>query len=1564
VDQDLGYLYAPPKISAALPVRTHAQTLPFSDLSWENFERLCVRLAETESQVEHVQRYGTAGQAQAGIDIYVRRSSDDYWVYQCRRVQNFTPTGLKKVASDFLEGEWASRASRLILCTSADLTSTKLAETAEGQHTRLQKDGKTFLTLDVHGLSRMLKDQPKLVLDFFDRAWLLAFCPDVCDALATRLGAVEVDNLRRQLRDLYANVFARQDAAVLLGLTSESDRPFVAQDITERRELTFGTGRALDRSGEPESATNSDRGEERDVEKRMPLEAWLTGARAHVLSADAGSGKSSLLRYLAVDLLSDAPKLTSTITRWRDHVPVWLPFGFWVKRIERDESCSLAKAMRDWLASYSEERCWPLVERALQDERLLLMVDGLDEWVDVNAATTAFRRLAVFVEQRGTPLLATTRPAALAQIGPLPAGWREGSLAGLTPDQQHELVIALDSECVDEFLQAVTRSSSLIRLARTPLLLVLLLSLYRSDEALPRDRFNAYRRSLEYLVREHPKRREGAPAGGPLDDQEMIGALGALAYHMQRSGAAVIEIGNAEAAVVAHLEHPRGGPGLERPEARRLGREAVADAHGRLGVVVPTGAESVAFLHRSFQEHLAAVHLTNLPANDLLPLIVERAPEPTWREVVLNALSLIGIGDAGDALLGAITDDRSIFQLAAMQPLLAEIYASGLTRPARLDELGRQVRDTIETTPRSAMREQTLTRLLETGKLDARDEAAIETWLPSLIDDRARVLNEMAKWPVDEQVLRTVWRALFDEDTETCRAAARCYLEVHEDRERAHGELLELLQRPIDPQTRAAALEVVASSDPENSGLGRLMAHARSSTDGNLRAVAHKWRIDCGEHNRDDLEDLLSLAGRLTNIDYGRKPDLFGLIMRGWPGDPKVKEISLSSVRDRQGPVPIEQDGALWLLLQGFPDDADVINYCVEQIDHADYPFLMSHFDSWRLLAENFRDEPRLVEAIDRWIPKQEYREVEISCAARVGRTDTAKSYMVAKIIDSSFPHWYAGALLDEWGMEDADVASALVAAACGESGLAGRIAYEIPRILEHRNDAITRLKELLSDAVNPRPELALMALGELDAIDDLTVEAALTRGEQDGTHGEVWYWLIRYAPEHPRVREIVGRYVENDWYPASVVARSYGDDPRVRVEICRHMNPLPAQLRTRAAEAIRDGCGSRQLARRVTDRFLSELDPLAAATLAQARVRRGGGSELPELEVAVAEGMIALGPSLERTRQAALTAAIELGQVELFAEAREPLRPDEPASVVLTDFRRPNIVLAETVAHQWEQLRADVDDLIGRLSERSAPAVTWDALALVADSYPRVAEEALCELDAGRACSASLLRLHARLRPTDERLLDKCLRALSGDLRAMSFSDPLPVASAELIADAFGGDAAVLEQVCRAGLPIDTELLVLAEGWPDSDQLKDRLAQARREKLVGLPDHIARVRIAVDSPKEALAVLREHIGWLSVSGGYADRALPAIVRRLRRDAGFAHELEQAVFGAGFPNEIASFTRLLALAGVLTPDAHERLLELSELAFTSDASLEVAYDVVADQHRPLAFSLLDALGAT
>jgi hypothetical protein len=53
---------------------------PFGELSWENFERLCYRLAGKAERVEHVARYGRSGQAQQSIDLYARMANGKYEV--------------------------------------------------------------------------------------------------------------------------------------------------------------------------------------------------------------------------------------------------------------------------------------------------------------------------------------------------------------------------------------------------------------------------------------------------------------------------------------------------------------------------------------------------------------------------------------------------------------------------------------------------------------------------------------------------------------------------------------------------------------------------------------------------------------------------------------------------------------------------------------------------------------------------------------------------------------------------------------------------------------------------------------------------------------------------------------------------------------------------------------------------------------------------------------------------------------------------------------------------------------------------------------------------------------------------------------------------------------------------------------------------------------------------------------------------------------------------------------------------------------------------------------------
>ena len=51
-----------------------------------------------------------------------------------------------------------------------------------------------------------------------------------------------------------------------------------------------------------------------------------------------------------------------------------------------------------------------LVQRALQDDRLLLLVDGIDEWSDLGAAEHTLGILEVFLGRTGSSAILSTRP--------------------------------------------------------------------------------------------------------------------------------------------------------------------------------------------------------------------------------------------------------------------------------------------------------------------------------------------------------------------------------------------------------------------------------------------------------------------------------------------------------------------------------------------------------------------------------------------------------------------------------------------------------------------------------------------------------------------------------------------------------------------------------------------------------------------------------------------------------------------------------------------------------------------------------------------------------------------------------------------------------------------------------------------------------------------------------------------------------------------------------------------------------------------------------------------------
>jgi hypothetical protein len=221
-----------------------------------------------------------------------------------------------------------------------------------------------------------------------------------------------------------------------------------------------------------------------------------------------------------LDLLSDQPVWSGVAERWGNRLPVWLPFHFFTQRVTgmSGHEASVVQAIKAWVDQHDIGHAWPLIQKALDDDRLLLIVDGLDEWSEIEAGEYAAAALETFATARSIALVVSSRPYGLQRLT-LGPGWSYARIASLSPVQQRSLArtylehgldeSARTQEAIDTaltaFMSEIEASADLRAMAGVPLFLVLLASLRVATGArLPNRRFEVFERAIQLLVGEHP----------------------------------------------------------------------------------------------------------------------------------------------------------------------------------------------------------------------------------------------------------------------------------------------------------------------------------------------------------------------------------------------------------------------------------------------------------------------------------------------------------------------------------------------------------------------------------------------------------------------------------------------------------------------------------------------------------------------------------------------------------------------------------------------------------------------------------------------------------------------------------------------------------------------------------------------------------------------------------------------------------------------------------------------------------------------------------------------------
>jgi NACHT domain/Restriction endonuclease len=1096
-------LLAPPSGGVRPPVEPRAELAPLDELSWSDFERLCVALARGVGEPEHVQRYGGPGQNQQGIDVYSRMAGGRYRVYQCKRYQQLGAADLRRLVGTFLAGTWADRAEALVVCTSARAVRTERAEAIEEQARRLGARGMSLEIWDADELSRRLKELPVVVLDFFGRAWVERLCTvGLPESAVGRLDVDELQRLRSRLGRFYKELFSRHAG----GLGS---RRAVTLDVLRERRIAAareaGEQAELDRRRAPAAGAMAD---DPVVQERLPLPVWLGRSRRALLLGGAGTGKSTALRSICLDLLSTSPTIEE-LAEWGGLLPLWVPFGTWAGRAaDTSADASLAAAVHGFFASYDEPELGELAVSALGDERLVLLVDGLDESSDERAARRAADRLQQVVAMRDAPVVATGRPEALASLGSLGSAWERAEVAPLSDRQAREVLAvhgAPDAD-VETLLASLARQRGVHALSRVPLLLALLWRSWRPADPMPGNRPAALELVLSDLIHEHPRRRElaGGPPARPqrLSAGDVQTAVEELALSVQRHGAGPVPEHDARIAVADVLR----ARGFTAEEATADARELLSMASGSMGLVVEDEPGFV-FAHRALQEHLAARALLRRDCDVRESIVAEHRATPAWRAVLLGVLCVLGEPAETSRLVEAIAAGAGRRQRWAIARLLAE---AAVLAPAVPAALRRRLLDAaaaeIETGLHAGVRHEVLDALAEaigSPRLEP-ITARMQRWLPGRLGWHFGVWDELVRWPAEHAHRRHVENVLFNglqhDDDHNAREAAKALSRWSSDT--VCERLAALLGSPIPAQQRTAALEAFSRKCPDDPRTERWMATARRSPHTALRLVAIDWRVRQSRHDRDDLGALLRLADDWTQVDPAWSSSIPTVLEAGWPDDPEVRGLALQTV-DPAADRPMHITTATWLLLAGYRGDREVIAWITRELD-SKHPFVtLDGLEVYRLLAARADSEPEVLEAVDRRLPTINTAFMpSIYGAALVTRSPAAMRRLLALLAeeDSGALGWVVRALQEGWPSDD-EALSAL--RDLSRRPTAAWVADQLARYVDdEQRDGW--LLGLLSDPDNPRPARAAVALTERDdASREAALQAALERQHDGGRRAD-----------------------------------------------------------------------------------------------------------------------------------------------------------------------------------------------------------------------------------------------------------------------------------------------------------------------------------------------------------------------------------------------------------------------------------------------------------------------------
>ncbi|MFJ3510377.1 NACHT domain-containing protein [Streptomyces luteogriseus] len=354
---------------------------------------------------------------------------------------------------------------------------------------------------------------------------------------------------------------------------------------------------------------------------RMPADEMLDKDSRVLLRGDAGSGKTTLVQWLAV-----------TAAREGTHIPFVLPLRTLIRTGPLPAPAAFLSAVG---CPLSPPDGW--TERVLTAGRALVLVDGLDEIPAADRHGTRDWLRALIHAYPGNRWLLTTRPTAVRPEWLSQEGFRELSLAPMGRAEVatfvHRWHVAAHApEYEQRLLDSLRTKRDLARLATNPLMCGLICALHRERRGyLPTGRKELYDAALAMLLSRRDRERGMGTVEGPeLGEAAQLELLQRIAYALVLSGRTEMALDTAGRIVERAL--PTLAPAAGTGDTPAVLRTLLL----RSGVLRRPAEDVLDFVHRTFQDYLGARHAVE---EGHLDVLTRHADDTQWEDVIRMAVA-------------------------------------------------------------------------------------------------------------------------------------------------------------------------------------------------------------------------------------------------------------------------------------------------------------------------------------------------------------------------------------------------------------------------------------------------------------------------------------------------------------------------------------------------------------------------------------------------------------------------------------------------------------------------------------------------------------------------------------------------------------------------------------------------------------------------------------------------------------------------------------------------------------------------------------------------------------